>query len=119
MPENYITIPGENGSVNISTEVIAAIGGNALAEVEGIGGFANSAVAELGERIGKKSSNKGVTVSCEDGKAQISVTIMARAGSAITGLAEKVQRAVYTAVENVTGLDSIVNVHVAGVIFDK
>lgn len=119
MPENYITISGENGDVNISADVIASIAGSAIAEVEGIGGFSNTAVAELGELIGKKGSPKGVSVSCCDGVPQVSVTVMARAGANIASLAEKVQRAIYSAVESMTGLHSVVNVHVAGVIFEK
>ena len=60
MPDTYFTIPDEKGSINISEDVIAAITGNALSELEGIAAFSNTAGSELSELIGKKSISKGI-----------------------------------------------------------
>ena len=62
MPDTYFTIPDEKGSINISEDVIAAITGNALSELEGIAAFSNTAGSELSELIGKKSISKGIRV---------------------------------------------------------
>ena len=119
MPDNYITIADEKGSINISEDVIAVIASNALAEVDGIAAFSSTSGADLGELIGKKTAAKGVRVSFADDVVCVDLTVMVRFGVSITGVAEKAQRAVSAAVESMTGLRSSVNVRVTGVTFDK
>ena len=119
MPDNYITIADEKGSINISEDVIAVIASNALAEVDGIAAFSSTSGADLGELIGKKTAAKGVRVSFADDVVCVDLTVMVRFGVSITGVAEKAQRAVSAAVESMTGLRSSVNVRVTGITFDK
>ena len=45
MGENYITCREEFGSINISEDVIAGMVRNAVMEVEGVSGLANTAGA--------------------------------------------------------------------------
>ena len=119
MPDNYITIADEKGSINISEDVIAVIASNAVAEVDGIAAFSSTSGADLGELIGKKPTAKGVRVSFADDVVCVDLTVMVRFGVSITGVAEKAQRTVSAAVESMTGLRSSVNVRVTGVTFDK
>ncbi len=119
MPDNYITIPDDKGSINISEDVIAVIAGNAVSEVDGIAAFSNAAGTDLGELIGKKSAAKGIRVSFDEGKVSVDVNVLLRYGASITGVAEKAQRAVSAAVESMTGLQPSVNVRVTGVTFEK
>ena len=55
MGENYITCREENGSINISEEVISGMVRAAVAEVEGVAGLSNTAGAEIAELIGIKT----------------------------------------------------------------
>ena len=119
MPENYIDIQNEKGSVNISEEVIAVIAAAAIAEVDGVAGFANTVGSEIYELLGKKPSSKGVRVSFDNGAVTVDIVVMVRYGNGIAKVAAKAQTAVAGAVESMTGLTPRVNIHVTGVAFDK
>ena len=119
MPETYFTIADEKGSINISEDVIAAIAGNALSEMEGIAALSNTAGGELGELIGLKSVSKGVRVSFAENAISIDVTVMLRYGENINETCRKAQEAIAVAVDSITGVKPVVNVRVAGISFDK
>lgn len=116
MSDNYISIPDKKGSVNISEDVIAVIAANAVREVDGVTAFSNAAGVEL---VGKKPVAKGIRVGFEDDIVRMDLAVMVRYGASITAVGEKVQEAVSSAVESMTGLKSCVNVHVSGVAFEK
>lgn len=119
MPENYITIPSEKGSVNISEAVVAVITSAAIAEVDGVAGFSNSVGSEIYDFINRKAPTKGVKVTFADGGIVVDAMVMARFGTAMATLGQKVQVAVAAAVESMTGITPKVNVHICGVSFDK
>lgn len=119
MPESYISVPGDQGSVNISENVIAVITSAALAEVDGVAGFANTVGTEIYEFLGKKPTSKGIKVSFADGGISIDIAVMVRFGAVISKAAAEAQSAVISAVESMTGLTPAVNIHVTGVAFDK
>ena len=119
MPDNYISISAEKGSINVSEEVIAIIAGAAISETEGVAGLSNSVGSEIYEFIGRKSVTKGIKVSFEEEKIIIDATIMVRFGATISTIAEKVQNTVANSVENMTGIAPVVNIRVAGISFDK
>lgn len=119
MPDTYYTITDEKGSIHISEDVIAAIAGNALSEMEGIAAFSNTAGSELGELIGFKSVTKGIRVSFEGSAISIDITVMLRYGRNIAETCRKAQDAVALAVDSITGVKPVVNVRVAGISFDK
>ena len=119
MSDTYFTIQDEKGSINISEDVIAAITGNALSEMEGIAAFSNTAGSELSELIGLKSISKGVRVSFEEDAISIDVTVMLRYGENITATCKKAQDAIAVAVDSITGVKPVVNVRVAGISFEK
>lgn len=119
MPDTYITLPDEKGSINISDDVIATIAVTAVCEVDGVVSFSNAAAAELSELIGKKPVAKGVRVSFDGDAVSVDITVMVRFGKNITSVGEKAQRAVASAVSSMTGITPTVNVHIAGIAFDK
>ena len=119
MPENYITTQTEKGSINISEDVIATIAATAISEVDGIAGMSGSAGQELGELIGVRSIAKGIRIGFEEETVLVDAAILVQQGRSITAIAEQAQKAISAAVESVTGLHSVVNVHVNGVAFDK
>ena len=114
MPENYISIIGEKGSVNISDNVISVIARAAVAEVDGIAGFASS-----GEYHGKKSAARGVHASFSDDGITVDIGVMVRYGWSISRVASEAQSAVASAVSSMTGINPSVNIHVSGVALDK
>ncbi len=120
MPENYITKNTEHGVIHISEDVIAVLVGAAVAEVEGVAGLAATVGSDLQELLGKRSLHKGVKVSFgEDGTMVVDVLLTVRFGSNITEVASQVQERVASGVEAITGSQTVVNIHVAGVAFSK
>lgn len=119
MPENYVNIPNEQGSVNISEDVIAAIASAAMAEVDGIAGFGSTVGSEIYEFLGKKPASKGIRASFEDGKITVDIIAMVCYGNGIAKVASAAQSAVIAAVESMTGIAPVVNIHISGVAFGK
>lgn len=119
MAENYITKQAERGTVNISEDVIVVMVSAAVTEVEGIAGFGSATTPELIEIFGRKNPTKGIKIRFIDDKITVDVIVNVRLGGSITDIAVRVQDNVCREVESVTGMDAVVNVHVAGVTFDK
>ena len=108
--KDYMTHPDEMGCIHISEDVLASIAASAAAEVEGISGLMNLAT--------KKTAARGVRLSLVDNAAVIDLYVMVRYGYPIPEVAEKIQNAVSSAVEAMTGFQvKAVNVHVGGVSF--
>jgi len=108
--KEYMTHPEELGCIHISQDVLASLAASAAAEVEGISGLMNLAA--------KKSGARGVRLTVEDDGAVIDMYVMIRYGYAIPEVAEKIQNAVSSAIESMTGFAvKAVNVHVGGVSF--
>ena len=117
MSENYISCKAENGSINISEEVISAMVRTAVTEVAGI---SNTTTGEIAELIGIKSMSKGITVQIIDDTVKVDVIILVRYGCNIVNVAREVQNSVGEVVQAVTGIEKAeINVHVSGVAFEK
>ena len=120
MNENYITCREENGSINIAEEVISGVVRTAILETEGVAGLSNTAGAEIAELIGIKSLSKGVKVQFAEGKIVVDVIINVKYGCNIVNVAKDVQDRVMDVVQATTGMENAaVNVHVAGIAFEK
>lgn len=119
MTDNYITTETEKGNISISEDVISVMVGAAINEVEGVDGLANTVGDDILEFIGKKSLAKGIKVTIDEDGIKIDVLIMVVFGCVIKDVATKVQLAVSNALEAMTGLSPMVNVHVSGVSFPK
>ena len=120
MGDNYISCKPENGSINISEEVISTMVRTAITEIDGVAGISNTAGAELAELIGIKTVSKGIKVQIVDDTIKVDAIILVRYGCNIVNVAKEVQNSVTEAVQAITGIDKAeVNVHVSGVAFEK
>ena len=118
--KEYISRPDELGNIHISEEVLAAIAAAATLEVEGVGGLANSLGKDLAELLGKKNLSKGIQITIQEDSVRVDVSLQVKYGYTVVDVAKAVQDAVYSAVENTSGLNvESVNVHVAGVVFER
>ena len=116
--KQYITQEQENGSVQISEDVISTIVCNALAEVEGVAGMSVKPGADIVEMIGKKSWGKGLkVVIAQDNTLSVDCNINIVYGQSVVSVAKAVQEAVSGAIESTTGIKAAaVNVNVCGII---
>ena len=120
MAENYITCRDNGGSINISEEVISSLVRTAVLEVEGVAGLANTAGAEIAERVGLKMVNKGVKLQFSEGVIIVDTIITVAYGCNIMNVAKSVQGKLQELLESTTGIEQAqINVHVCGVAFDK
>ena len=123
MAENkeYYTQEMENGSIQISEDVVASVTGMAVLEVEGVCGLSSSIGTDIAEMIGMKTLSKGVRLSTtETGALRIDCDVVSKFGQNIFELAKNVQENVKSSVESVTGLRvAEVNVTVCGIALPK
>ena len=118
--KEYMTLPEENGSINISEEVIAAIAVGAVREVEGVSGMmtsmGNSVTDLVNNRKNAQKGAKGVKIDMTGTALSLDLYLTVQYGHAIPEVAENAQKAVASAVEAMTGCPvGTVNIHVGGV----
>ena len=122
MAENkdYIVHPNDKGSVNISTEVVAAIAAAAALECDGVAAL-YSIGKDMSGLFGKKNTaNKSVKVTLEEDSVIIDVYLSVVLGVEVNKVGTDVQNAVVSAVESMTGYTvNSVSVHVTGIALDK
>ena len=117
MSENrdYYTNHEDSGTINISEDVIASIASLAASEVEGVAGLNAPTAVDLAELLGKKSLNKGVKVQNIGKSVIVDIYVNVKYGYKIPEVAGRLQDAIVSAIESMTGLDvESVNVHVGG-----
>ena len=118
--KDYIIRSTEDGSVNISEDVIAIIAWEAMREVEGFGGPAAGIPGDLAELIGRRTASRGVRVTTEEKSVSVDVYITVRFGYSVTKVSRGIQEAISKAVQDMTGAAvSAVNVNVTGIAFEK
>ena len=116
----YMTLPEENGSINISEEVIASIAVGAVREVEGGSGMmtamGNSVTDLMNNRKNAQKSAKGVKIDATGAALTLDLYLTVEYGHPIPEVAESAQKAVMSSVEAMTGCAvEKVNIHVGGV----
>ena len=123
MAENkeYYTQEMENGSIQISEDVVASVTGMAVLEVEGVCGLSSSIGTDIADMLGMKTLSKGVRLSTtETGALRIDCDVVSKFGQNIFELAKNLQENVKSSVESVTGLRvAEVNVTVCGIALPK
>ena len=117
----YVSRPDELGHIHISEEVLAVIAAAAALEVEGVGSLAANLGTDLAELLGgKKNLAKGVHITVEEESVRVDVAVLIKYGHTIPAVAREVQEAVYSAIENTSGLTvECVNVQVSGIVFER
>ena len=118
--KEYMTLPEDNASINISEEVIAAIAVGAVREVEGVSGMmtsmGNSVTDLVNNRKNAQKGAKGVKIDMTGTALTLDLYLTVEYGHAIPEVAENAQKAVASAVEAMTGCPvGTVNIHVGGV----
>lgn len=120
--KEYMTLPEENGSINISVEVIAAIAVGAVREVDGISGMMVGMGGNVTDLVNKKGAQKGlrgVKIDMTGMDLVLDLYVTVKFGHPIPDVAENAQKAVAAAVEAMTGCKvGTVNIHVGGVTVD-
>ncbi len=122
MAENkeYISNVQENGTVNISEEVIATIVTTAVKDVDGVVSLNGSFSEDLAGMLGRKNANKGVRIVLGEQDVQVECNLIVLYGHSVVEIAKNVQNGVTTAVESMTGLTvSNVDVNVCGISMTK
>lgn len=117
MAENYIITDMQDGKLCISEDVISVMVRAAVLEVDGVSGLSNTVGNDILEFVGMRTLSKGVKISMVDEKLTADILIMVDFGKVVTEVAENVQTAVTNAVESMTGITPVVNVHVSGISF--
>ena len=116
---DYMTLPEEKGTVNISEEVLAAVVVGAVREIEGVSGMMTAmgnGVTNLVSDKNARKSAKGVKIDMTGDALKVDIYLMVEYGHPIPEVAENVQNAVFSSVEAMTGCPvEAVNVHVGGV----
>ncbi|MBE6948886.1 MAG: Asp23/Gls24 family envelope stress response protein [Ruminococcaceae bacterium] len=117
--KDYIIHSDNQGNINISTEVVAAVSASAALECEGV-----ASLYAIGKDIsgffGKKNANRGVKVLLEEDSMTIDIYLSVKLGVEVNKVGAAVQAAVISAVEVMTGFTvKAVNVHVTGITLDK
>ena len=118
--KEYMTMPEENGSINISEEVIAAIAVGAVREVEGVSGMMTNLGGSVTDLVTNKKNAqkgaKGAKIDMTGAALVLDLYLTVQYGQPIPEVAENAQKAVSSAVEAMTGCPvEAVNIHVGGV----
>ena len=116
--KQYITQLHDNGSVQISEDVIAAIVSHAACEVEGVVGVSSKPGADIAELIGKKSWGRGIKVSVlEDNSISIDCNLTVNYGRNVVDVAKAAQIAITNALESMSCIQiAAVNVNICGIV---
>ena len=118
--KDYMTLPEQNGSVNIAKDVIAAVAVDAVREVEGVSGMMTNLGGSVTDLVTNKKNAqkgaKGVKIDMTGAALVLDLYLTVQYGQPIPEVAENAQKAVSSAVEAMTGCPvEAVNIHVGGV----
>jgi len=106
------------GAIRIADDVVSIIAGLAASEVSGVVSMSSGVVGGIVEKLGRKNLTKGVKVEVGEKEAAVDLFIVVEYGSSIPEVAARIQDAVKSAIEKMTGLAVVeVNVNVQGVAF--
>jgi uncharacterized alkaline shock family protein YloU len=104
------------GRIEIAPEVIEVIAYMAASEIPGVTDLSSGLVGDIVDRIGRKSSGRGVKVTLTEKEATVDLYIIVEYGYPIPDVAHKVQENASNSIETMTGLMvSQVNVHIVDV----
>lgn len=118
--KEYVSRPDEMGNIHISEEVLAVIAAAAAQEVDGVSSLAGGLSGDLAELVAGKKLNRGIDIRINEDTVSIRVAVLVKYGHVIPEVGKAVQEAVFSAVENTTGLKvECVNVQITGVAFPK
>ena len=99
-------VPSENGAVRVHESVVSSIVRKTVLGIEGVVRFAgNSFVDNIAEFVGSKAmQDRAISVEMGEGSVAISVQIVVQYGLYIPDVATKVQEAIQSQVQDLTGI---------------
>ena len=115
--KQYIKQLQDNGSVQISEDVIAEIVVHAACDVEGVAGLNSKPGADIAELLGKKNWGRGVKIFVMENDAiSVECNITVTYGQNVVNVAKAAQSAITNALESMAGVQiAAVNVNVCGI----
>jgi uncharacterized alkaline shock family protein YloU len=112
-------VEAEGGRIIFADEVVATIAALAVSDVDGVSALSGGVVEGITEMLGKKNVTKGVKVEVGAEEAAVDVSVSIKYGYKIKEVCEKIQQAVKSAIETMTGLRVVeINVLVQSVVFE-
>lgn len=109
----------DGGRIIFADDVVATIAALATADVPGVAAMSGGVVEGFTEMLGKKSLTKGVKVEVGTEEAAVDLSVNIKYGFRIREVCEKIQYAVRSSIETMTGLRVVeVNVFVQAVTFE-
>lgn len=112
-------VEADGGRIIFADEVVATIASLAVTDVEGVSALNGGMVEGITEMLGKKNLTKGVKVEVGQEEAAVDVSVSILYGYKIKEVCEKIQAAVKSAIETMTGLRVVeINVFVQSVVFE-
>ena len=86
----YFTQKLENGTLQISEDVVASVAAAAVLEVEGVCGLSSSISTDIAEILGMKAVARGIrlTNNVKDGTVKIECDVVAKFGQSVFSLAK-------------------------------
>lgn len=116
MDANYAGFESKFGTVNIATDVVAAIAAIAALEVPGVAEMDGGLSGNFNDILGRKNVSRGVRVNANNENVDIDLNIIVEYSTCIPDLAWKLQENVKRNIEGVTALTvNEVNIHVQGI----
>lgn len=116
--KQYVVQALDNGSVQISEDVIAEVAAHAVGEVEGVIGINSKPGADIAEFIGKKNWGRGLKIAIDENNAiTIDCNITVCYGKNVVEIATAAQVAIINAVNSLAAIQiAAVNVNVCGIV---
>ena len=112
-------VEAEGGRIIFADEVVATIAALAVSDVDGVSSLSGGVVEGITEMLGKKNVTKGVKVEVGTEEAAVDVSVSIKYGYKIKEVCEKIQQAIKSAIETMTGLRVVeINVFVQSVVFE-
>lgn len=109
-----------DGSIQISNEVIYSITKKATMEVNGVYSISTNFAEDIIEKIGKRLFSKGINISVEEGDVKVNINIIVKSSYKIYEVAAEVQSKIKSAIELMTNLNvSTINVNIVGIEIEK
>ena len=116
--KQYVAKTLDNGSVQISEDVIADVVAHAVGEVDGVIGINTKPGADIAEFIGKKSWGRGLKITVnEENAIIIDCNITVGYGQNVVTVGNAVQTAIINAVNSLAAIQiAAVNVNICGIV---
>jgi len=111
---------GDIGEVKITAEAIASIVASTVMKTDGVASLAYGRMEGFSEKMGMRSSGKGLRVEIKNRTVSVDVHVIIYFGYRIPDVARAIQKAVKNSIEEMTEYNVIVvNILVQGIDFSK